>query len=128
MQPAGWIVLIWNARRLESTPFLQAYEDLLATYGTDYAAVRDRHPDPGQVQAFIGTNQVSLRTVDHQQWFDYEGLEGRLLSSSYVPEAGHPNFEPMIKRLRSIFGECQADGQVSLDYDTQIYCGQLATG
>ena len=36
LKPDGWVVLLWNSRRLNSTPFLQAYEALLQQYGTDY--------------------------------------------------------------------------------------------
>src|SRR5438034_6729060 len=40
LKPAGWVVLIWNERRLDSTPFLREYERLLLKYGTDYQVVR----------------------------------------------------------------------------------------
>src|SRR6266436_1072421 len=40
LKPEGWAVLIWNERRLDSTPFLCAYEDLLLEFGTDYEQVR----------------------------------------------------------------------------------------
>ncbi len=34
------IALFWNTRRLDGTPFLVAYEELLREYGTDYEKVR----------------------------------------------------------------------------------------
>jgi hypothetical protein len=33
------------------------------------------------------------KEFDHEQLLDYNGFRGRLLSSSYVPEKGHLNFE-----------------------------------
>src|SRR5260221_8729152 len=42
LRPEGWCVLIWNERHTASTPFLQDYEQLLLTYGTDYKEVRHR--------------------------------------------------------------------------------------
>jgi ubiquinone/menaquinone biosynthesis C-methylase UbiE len=39
LRSQGRIVLIWNERRIDSTPFLRAYEQLLRTYSTDYAEV-----------------------------------------------------------------------------------------
>ncbi len=125
LQPGGWVVLVWNVRRLDSTPFLRAYENLLETYGTDYTEVRDKHPGLGQVREFVDTDRVILRSLEHRQWFDHDGLLGRLLSSSYAPEAGHPNHGPMRARLAEIFEQHQADGQVSFDYDTQVYCAQF---
>ena len=118
-------MLVWNVRRLDSTPFLRAYENLLETYGTDYTEVRDKHPGLGQVREFVDTDRVILRSLEHRQWFDHDGLLGRLLSSSYAPEAGHPNHGRMRARLAEIFEQHQADGQVSFDYDTQVYCAQF---
>src|SRR3979411_948313 len=40
LRPEGWGVLIWNERHTASTTFLQDYEQLLLTYGTDYKEVR----------------------------------------------------------------------------------------
>ena len=37
LKPGGWLVLLWNERLTDSTPFLRDYEQLLLTYGTDYA-------------------------------------------------------------------------------------------
>ena len=126
LRPGGWVVLVWNVRRLDTTPFLRDYEALLTRYGTDYAEVRDKHPDPAQVQAFIGSERVIFRTVEHRQRFDFGGLEGRLMSSSYAPEAGDPNHEPMLQKLADIFAANQQGGKVSFDYDTQVYCARLA--
>ena len=38
-----------------------------------------------------------------RQEFDYAGLEGRLLSSSYAPGPEHPKHRPMLHELRRIF-------------------------
>ena len=40
LKPGGWLVLLWNERLTDSTPFLRDYEELLLTYGTDYQDVR----------------------------------------------------------------------------------------
>ena len=126
LQPGGWIALVWNVRRLDSTPFLRAYEELLNTFGTDYSEVRDKHPGLRQVQDFIGSEQVTLTTLEHRQPFNFDGLTGRLLSSSYAPEPDHPNHTPMLERLAAIFQAHQIEGRVSFDYDTEIHTARLA--
>jgi len=40
LKPSGWTVLLWNERRIDSTPFLREFEQLLLRYGTDYQSVR----------------------------------------------------------------------------------------
>jgi hypothetical protein len=56
---------------------------------------------------------------------DYDALEGRLLSSSYIPNSDHPSYEPMLRELRRTFDKYQANGQVGLAYATRVYYGQI---
>jgi len=61
-----------------------------------------------------------------RQDFDYAGLEGRLLSSSYTPGPDHPSHAPMLRELRRIFDAHQAGGHVAFEYNTRLYFGQLS--
>jgi hypothetical protein len=47
------------------------------------------------------------------------------MSSSYAPEAGHPNHEAMLAELLEIFQARQVQGRVAFDYLTRMYYGQL---
>jgi SAM-dependent methyltransferase len=124
LKPDGWAVLIWNERSTDTTPFLRAYEELLITGGTDYQQVRhERTTD--SIGSFFAPLQFAERVFDMRQDFDYAGLEGRLLSSSYAPMQGHSNYEPMLKELRRIFDAYRKDGRVGMEYRTRIYYGHL---
>ena len=59
------------------------------------------------------------------QEFDFEGLKGRLLSSSYAPDAGQPGHVEMIRDLKALFEARQEDGSVRFIYDTVVYYGRL---
>lgn len=124
LKPAGWVVLIWNERRLDSTVFLRAYEDLLLRYGTDYEKVRHEKVT-GEIAEFFSPESFELRTLENAQHFDFESLKGRLLSSSYAPDQDHPKFAPMLEELENIFDANQQDGIVSFEYETKIYYGHL---
>ncbi|MEP7157723.1 MAG: class I SAM-dependent methyltransferase, partial [Betaproteobacteria bacterium] len=39
----GWTVLLWNDRRVDSTPFLRDYEALLQEFGTDYNEINHKN-------------------------------------------------------------------------------------
>lgn len=123
LRPGGWVALIWNERRTSSTPFLAEYERLLGTYGTDYEAVARKHADEDSLERFFSPRGFGLRTLENAQVFDLEGLRGRLLSSSYVPERGHPDHEPMLEELGELFRVHQAGGAVTVEYDTRVYYG-----
>jgi len=59
------------------------------------------------------------------QEFDFEGLKGRLLSSSYSPVPGHPNYDPLMTELRSLFDRNHQEGIVHFDYETEIFWGEV---
>lgn len=126
LKPGGSVALIWNDRRLDSSPFLQAYERLLLTHGTDYTAVNHKQFDDESMKRFFGDGRFKKASFENFQTFDFEGVEGRLLSSSYVPEADHPSYQPMLDELQQIFGQHQTNGQVVFEYDTIVYYGQAS--
>jgi SAM-dependent methyltransferase len=128
LRPGGWAVIVWNDRRSEGTPFLEGYEALLLRYGTDYERVTHRQFDEERLRAFFGQGGCEERVFGNEQVFDFEGARGRLLSSSYTPEAGHPDYEPMLEELKRIFDAHQEDGKVRVEYDTRVYFGQLKGG
>ncbi len=124
LKPNGWLVLLWNEREVDSTPFLRAYEQLLLTFGTDYEDVRHERTTDA-VNEFFDPASFQERVFAMRQEFDYEGLEGRLLSSSYAPGPGHPKHEPMLHELRLIFDKHADNGRVAFDYKTRVYFGKL---
>ena len=63
--------------------------------------------------------------MENRQVFGFDGLRGRLMSSSYAPPAGHPQHEPMLAELRRLFDVHQHEGRVAVDYDTNVYWGRL---
>ncbi len=124
LKPSGWLVLLWNERVTDSTRFLRAYEQLLLTYGTDYEEVRHERTTDA-VNEFFDPAPFQQRVFEMRQEFDYAGLEGRLLSSSYAPGPEHPQYAPMLQELRRIFDACAVEGRVAFEYKTRLYFGRL---
>jgi ubiquinone/menaquinone biosynthesis C-methylase UbiE len=121
----GWVVLVWNKRLTDASSFARAYEKLLQKYGTDYAAVNHRHMDTDAIAAFFSPQPFTLRTFENRQVYDFDSVKGRLLSSSYAPEPGQANYQPMLDALRAIFDKHQIDGHVEFTYTTVLYFGHL---
>ncbi|HVM60384.1 MAG TPA: class I SAM-dependent methyltransferase [Verrucomicrobiae bacterium] len=126
LKPNGWVVLIWNERLTDTSPFSRAYEELLQAFGTDYAAVDHRNVDADAIATFFSPQPVTLRRFENRQTFDFDSVKGRLLSSSYAPEPGHAHYQPMLDKLQAIFDQHQIDGKVNFDYVTRMYFGRLA--
>jgi SAM-dependent methyltransferase len=128
LSPDGWVVLVWNDRRSDESPFSRQYEEILERYGTEYARVKASYPDANRVQKFFGQDAIGVRELPNHQLFDFPALLGRLKSSSYIPQEDHPNFVPMLADLQRIFNENQQGGAVRMEYITRIYFAQLETG
>ena len=93
----GYAVIIWNNRKRSGSMFLEAYEDLLLTYGTDYRKISNIQIDFQQFYGIGKNSEGYIREVfENYQFLDYPGLQGRLLSTSYAPLDDHPNYNHMI--------------------------------
>jgi SAM-dependent methyltransferase len=126
LKSPGWVVIAWNDRQMD-TPFASAYEDLLVKYGTDYTRVREAYPEAHVVQQFFGSGNFSQHSLPNAQVLDWEGLAGRLRSSSYAPQEGQANYAPMMAELKELFRANEKNGSVRMEYATHVYIGRLGT-
>lgn len=121
----GWVVLVWNDRRTDATPFLRDYETLLQEFGTDYNEINHKNvQDKAVFTAFFGASPVEA-AFDNVQQFDFDGLMGRINSSSYAPGRDDPRHAAMRQSAREIFERHQQRGKVSFEYDTRVYYGRI---
>lgn len=125
LKPGGPVLLIWNERKT-TTGFEKDYDELIIRHARDYVQVDHRNIRTEDIEAFFSPQRVQLRVFTNEQVFDFEGLKGRLLSSSYMPARGEDGYEAMIADLRNLFGRCQAEGRITIHYDTKVYVGTLA--
>lgn len=123
--PGGTVALIWNVRRIDSA-FAIAYEALLMRGCPDYAAGQPHQASIGEIGEFFGTAAVREAQFDYVQQFDFDGLKGRLLSSSYTPKAGDVAREPLLAELRTVFDAHQQGGTVAFEYDCRAYLATMA--
>lgn len=121
LRPGGHAAIVWNLRRSSGSPFLDGYEALLQRFGTDYGVVSERYADPATLRQYFGSGGYVEYRFDHAQHLDFDGLRGRLLSSSYTPAAGNPHRAPMLNALRTLFDGTAIDGRVAFEYDTRLY-------
>ncbi len=124
LKPGGYVVLIWNERQLDTTSFLIEYERLLLKFANDYEKVRHENIDEEKLAAFFQT-RFDRQTFANQQICDFDGLKGRLLSSSYMPAEGDQKYKPMIAELQALFAKHEQGGKIEIRYDTNIFYTQL---
>ena len=124
LQPGGIVVLIWNERRILNQ-FEQEYDKLIVKHARDYVQVTQRNIDLKHINEFFAPGSCHYDLFVNKQVFDFEGLEGRLLSSSYMPARGEAGYDALLKDLRLLFDRHQEDDRITLNYDTKMYTGKL---
>jgi len=123
----GAVALMWNDRLVGENPFLQKYDEALRRWSIDYAQVNHQNLSDDDIGSFFGPLGCELRTFAQHQDFDWEGLLGRALSSSYVPLEGQPGHDELVAALRKLFDDHAKEGRVRFEYDTKLYFGRLSS-
>ncbi len=124
--PGGRLVLMWN-RRSQTDRLTAGYRQAILDVGGEIAA--ERMPfDPGVVAGsgfFTAPERIAVPNAQH---LDLDGLIGRARSASYVPKTGAAGDE-LIARLQQLHAEhANADGLVTLVYETEIYRSTSLSG
>ena len=128
LRPGGWVVLVWNDRRLDRPAFAVGYEQLVRRYNTDFDKINHRNVSKDESEALVrlfGGARYENVNFENPQTHDWEGVRARLLSSSYMPLADDPRYDAMLNGLREVFDANQQGGRVTLEYDTRVYYGRL---
>lgn len=120
LKPGGFAALIWNIRQLEGTQFLVEYEQFLIDNANDYGAVRHDNITEDEIGAFFKQGYEKA-TFDNEQIFDFDGLRGRMFSSSYMPAEGTERGREAEEKLRILFDKHAENGKIRVSYDTNIF-------
>lgn len=118
----GWVVLVWNSRRT-STPFLQAYDQMLKKKPFEERRVRHEDLTDDVLSSFLGAYRAVK--LSNSQECDEESFQGRVLSASYSPLPGDPSYQELLESLSELFRRFQVNGRVRFEYETEVYAGQL---
>lgn len=124
LRPNGVIALIWNERQLDTSPFLIEYEKLLLKFANDYTKVRHDNVNEKSLADFFQT-EFRRATFQNEQVLGFEGLKGRVLSSSYMPSETSENYVPMVAELRLLFAKHAESGKIKVSYDTNVFYSKV---
>ncbi|OHD55020.1 MAG: hypothetical protein A2Y33_03225 [Spirochaetes bacterium GWF1_51_8] len=125
LKPGRRVGLIWNWRITDSGDFSRAYDELVPKYSKDYKEVNHHRLNDGDFRAFFRNGVYDRKDFPNSQYFDFEGIKGRLLSASYAPNPGQPGHEEMIAELMELFGKHNSGGRVEMRYRTEVYTGEV---
>jgi len=124
MRSGGWGALLWNEHPPAGNAFLADYDALLRRHAAEYDTIVASRADEARMREFFG-GSMELATFPNPQIYDLEALVGRLMSSSYAPEPGHPQHEPLLAGLRALFQRHARNGAIEFPYRTLVYFAQF---
>ena len=120
LKPRGRVALFWNVRSLDSA-FMRGYEAMQRAHSAEYAATNARErANESAIGAFFGAAGFEHAMFANAQSLDFDGLLGRLHSSSYAPLPGDPRHASMHAALRDLFDRSAENGRVAMLYDTHV--------
>jgi SAM-dependent methyltransferase len=128
LRPPRWVALVWIERGTHASPFLAALDQVLAQYVPHQAEAQRRRreaTDHATLGAFFASTGYRLATFASPQVVDFEGLCGRILSSSFVPLPGEPGNEELLRQLHATFDVYQQGGTITFADDTRVYYGRV---
>jgi SAM-dependent methyltransferase len=125
LRPERWCAVVYNERRLSGDGFHDGYERLLRNFGIDYEDIQRRHLSCERIQDFLAPAEMRQAVFSNSQLLTLEALEGRIVSSSYMPKAAHARYATMREAITKLFEKYQEGGRVRLEYECVVYYGRL---
>jgi len=93
-------------------------------YGKNYKETAQR--DLGSRFAeFYGHSNFKRKIIQNSHTRTFEELRGMFLSISYTPTEGDAMYPQMIEHLKRLFTQHQVNGQIRVEYNTEIIYGQI---
>lgn len=126
LKPGGWCAVLYNNRRMSGDPFHEAYERFLLDFGVDYKAVKEQHVGRKRLAQFFAPSPMKCESLLNAQALTLEALQGRVLSSSYIPQPDDPRFPAMNVALEKLFADHVREGAVTMIHDCVVCWGQLS--
>ena len=125
LAPGGWCALVWNTVIPDRSEFARGYERIKEGLGSEFRKVRqENRRSADRFAAVFGSRGWERHVFPNFQELDFDGLIGRLRSSSYAPKEGHPAYEPTVAALRRLFDRFQENGRVRMEYETELFLGR----
>lgn len=121
----GYVVLVWNERKEKKRGIMSAYEKICRKYGTDYEKYKSKTEITiSSLNKIFRVRNFKYAEFEIKQYLSFEGLKGRLLSSSFIPLEGLA-YREMLKELKTFFDKYQSYGKVILEYRTRVFYGRI---
>ena len=117
LAPNGRAAAIWNLRA--KTPAMHEYEALLRAHSNEYSQLERPEQTMRRIRESDDAIDIVQTEIENAQLFDWDGLHGRVHSSSYVAH-GVADKQAFDRALRALFESHAVNGKFPFDYRTHV--------
>ncbi len=126
LKPNGGVAIWWNSRDKKKAAYLQAIQDLIHKYNSDYKTDLWKKNDSKEADKHLKESQlfkrIQKRVFRHETYLTFDGYIGLANSFSYVGNA--MNSETKVKffmELRTLLKKEFPEGCCWVPYSTDLY-------
>jgi ubiquinone/menaquinone biosynthesis C-methylase UbiE len=117
------VCIVYNDRS-EKDPFMKEYDSLVRRHARDRAKVPEINN--AFLSSWFGNGMFKKFNLSNEQFLDLEGLAGRIMSASYMPNSSEKEkFAALKDDISQLFLSHAQKGKVRLLYDTRVFLGKI---
>lgn len=124
IKPGGFAALIWNNRSAMENSLSREYDYICSKYGNNYHGTGNSRIDTETFSTFFHKG-YKVVTIPNNQKLNLEGFLGRYFSTSYAIQPEDQQYGDAVESLKKLFRKFEKNGYATMEYDTQIFFGQL---
>ena len=124
LKPGGYAALIWNNRSEDEGSLSRAYDDICSMYSHNYHGTGNSRITSGTFSTFFHGGYKMFEIPNYQN-LDLDGILGRYFSASYALGPDDPEYGNAVESLKQLFRKFQKNGYATMEYETQVFIGQM---
>ncbi len=124
LKDGGYAALIWNNRSEDEGSLSRGYDNICSRYSHNYQGTGNSRISSATFQTFFEGGYKMFKILNNQE-LDLDGILGRYFSASYALGPEDPDYGKAVESLNELFRKFQKNGYATMEYETQIFIGQL---
>ena len=117
------VCIVYNDRN-ERDPFMQQYDALIRRHARDRAKVPEINK--AFLSSWFRNGMFKKFNLSNEQFLDRQGLAGRIMSASYMPNSSEKEkFTALKNDISNLFESHAEKGKVRMLYETRVFIGKI---
>ncbi|MCB0325477.1 MAG: class I SAM-dependent methyltransferase [Bdellovibrionales bacterium] len=125
LRPAGSVLLLLNAPKLEGSDFMTALQLLYGRFRCDRGNSGRASCFQSSTERLLQSTDYSIAAFDNTQRLSFEQFRGLLLSESIFPEPQHERFFDLLDAIDELYARFESDNTIALELETTVVHKQL---